>query len=577
MTNLAFSEPSPYVNKRLTDHSNIMEQKIYKTGENVYTAVGFGLSYPVMIEGEDGIIIIDPGETVEMMESILTEFRKITDKPVKAVIISHSHGDHWGGMSTCVTKEQSERKEVLVIVDETFLPHFTQQSGELLDIRMGRAVWMYGSILPRGEHGYVNLGCGPVLSKGSIEFITPNTFVPIQGGLHTTISGIDLELFHCEAETEDAMCVFLPKEKIMFVGDAVQGEIFPNLYSIRGSVRDAKKWYRGIDEIRRYEPDNLIGTHMRPLHGKEACTALLRDYRDAIQYTHDQTVRMINAGYTPDAAVEELDILPPHLFQRERLGEFYGTFSQGIRGVYNQYIGWFDGEPTALAPVPLVQAAKKYVALMGGREAILEAARKSAEAGEFQWAAEILTYLIRVDHGDMDARKIKAEALRKLGYRTENATWRNWYLTGADALEGTFHQIQEQFGKNGGFPPFSNSFLGLTPQAMFASIQVKLNGPQSAYVNMIIKADVTDKKECFYLEVRNGILDIYTDQDVKNAVNISIAAPHAIWANIITKEMTVREAVLQEKAVCHELEKAEVFFELFEGFTSFVDMPFWFQ
>lgn len=433
--NFAYTEKSNFINQRLTEHSKTMEQKVYKTGDNVYTAVGFGLEYPVMIEGTDGIIIIDPAETIEMMENVMVEFRKITNKPIKAVIVTHNHGDHWGGMSVCVSQEQSESKEVLVIVDESFEKYFSQASGELLDIRMGRAIWMYGSLLPKGEHGYVNLGCGPVLSKGNNKFIRPNTFVSMSKPLETVIAGVQLELFHCEAETEDAICVFLPKEKILCVGDAIQGEIFPNLYTIRGQGRDAKKWYAGIDLLRTYNPNHLVGAHMRPLHGNKECAELLTDYRDAIQYTHDQAVRFINKGYTPEYAIDELGELPPHLFKRERIGEFYGTFKQGVRGVYDQYIGWFNGEATKLNSLNPIESTKKHIRMMGGREKILVEANRAIDNKEYSWAAEILTYLIRLDNNDMDARKLKATALRNIGYECENATWRNWYLTCAMGLD----------------------------------------------------------------------------------------------------------------------------------------------
>lgn len=576
MSNFAYTEKSKLVNPRLTEHSKTMEQKIYKTGENVYSAVGFGLSYPVMIEGTDGIIIIDPGETIEMMEEIMKHFRKITDKPIKAVIISHNHGDHWGGMSVCVSQEQSQNEEVLVIVDETFIKHFSQSSGELLDIRMGRAVWMYGSILPRGEHGYVNLGCGPVLSKGSNKFIEPNTFSSVEDGLKITISGVDLELFHCEAETEDAMCIFLPNEKIMFVGDAIQGEIFPNIYTVRGTVRDAKKWYTGIDKIREYQPHYLVGTHMRPLHGKDECNSLLTDYRDAIQYTHDQAVRLINMGYTPDYAINELGKLPPHLFQRERLGEFYGTFKQGIKAVYDQYIGWFNGEASKLNPIYPKDAAKKYVKIMGGREIILAEAKKAIDEEDYEWAAEILNYPIRINNNDIEARRLKATAIRMLGYQTENATWRNWYLTSAMALDGGFEQIVNQVGANAGFPPFSNSFIGLTSKSIFESFKVKLNGPKSSDVHMTLLACVTDTNETFKLELRRGIVEINNqDSDVK--ADVSINASKETWAKLITKEITIIQAIENGLVKCDNPKKAQDYLDLFDKFTPFVNMPFWLQ
>lgn len=576
MGNFAYTEKSEFVNPRLTEHSKKMEQKLYKTGSNVYSAVGYGLEYPVMIEGTDGIIVIDPGETIENMEVIWKEFRKITQKPVKAVIISHNHGDHWGGMSLCVTEEESRSKDVLVIVDETFEKHFSQTSGELLDIRMGRAVWMYGSLLEKGEKGYINLGCGPVLAKGSAKFIRPNTTVPLDRPLKLTIAGVELELFHCEAETEDAVCVFLPKEKILFVGDAIQGEIFPNLYTIRGQVRDAKKWYKGIDLLRTYRPEFLVGTHMRPLHGEEECSRLLTDYRDAIQYTHDQAVRYINKGYTPDYALEELGTLPSHLYQKERLGEFYGTFKQGVRGVYDQYIGWFNGEAVKLNPLCPRETAPRYVRLMGGREKLMEQADLAMEEKDYPWAAELYTYLIRQDQGDMEARKKKAKALSQMAYGCENATWRNWYLTCAMGLMGGFDAIVEQVGPNGGFPPFSNSMKGLSTAAVFESLGVKVIGPKAEKEHCFFHATIEDTGEDFTLELRRGILEIHKGYvEVRDVITVSCKKEE--WDQIVTKETTVTALVGEGKAVSNNMAEADRFFDYFEAFTPFVNMPFWLQ
>lgn len=569
--NLAYDQVSNDVNPRLTQHSKTMEQKVYQVGSNVYSAVGFGLEYPVMIVGDDGIIICDPAETIEMMESVLKAFRTITTLPIKAVVLTHSHGDHWGGISACVSDEQSASGEVKVIVDETFMAQFTQQSGELLDNRMGRAVFMYGTLLPVGPQGLVNEGCGPLLSKGAIKFVAPNTFVSKANGYETTICGVDFHFFHCEAETTDAICIFLPKEEIVIVGDAVQGEIFPNLYTIRGQFRDAKQWYRGIDKIRSYHPKAIVGMHMRPLIGQEEVEALLRDYRDAIQYTHDQAVRMLNKGHAPQVAQELLKQLPPHLYQRERIGEFYGTFLQGIRGVYDQYNGWFSGEASTLHPTPIKEAAIRHIDLMGGREKVLAAAQAAIDANDYQWAAELLNYPIRANHEDFEARKLKAHALRMLGYATENATWRNWYLTVAMGLEGTFDQIVKMYGENAGFPPASNSFAGLTPDAMFESIKVKLNGQLAQNVHLFVEAQIEGVDDVYTLEIRRGVLEVHKNRTFEDAVTIT--APKGTWAKIVTREVLVSESDVTSSDAL----KADEFFGYFESFTSFVHMPFWME
>lgn len=576
MANLAFTGSSEFVNPRLSAHSEVMEQKMYRVGENIYSAVGYALNYPTMIVGGDGIIIIDPSETVPSMEAIMVEFRKITALPVKAVIITHNHADHWGGMTACVTPEQAESGAVLVIGHEDLARNVAQTSGELLDIRMGRAVWMYGSVLPRGEHGAVNLGLGPVLLQGLNRFVAPNTFVKNGGKLNLTVSGIDLEIFHAESEAVDELAIYIKNSNVLHVAEILQGESFPNIYTIRGQSRDAKKWYQAVNLLRSYHPEKIVGCHMRPLEGKEACEKLLTDYADAVQYAHDQTVRLLNQGNTPDAVISEIGTLPPHLFEADRIGEFYGTFRQAVRAVYDNYLGWFSGEPTKLNPIDTVEASKRYVSLMNGRDAVLAAAEKALAEQEYAWASELVSHLIRINQEDAAAKKIKANACRMMGYSAENATWRNWYLTCAAELDGAFDQIVAHMGPNGGFPPFSNSLLDMSSIDMLEAMKVKLNGPTSATIHASLR--LTLGGEDFVLEIRRGVLQVHTGGNVTDMpVICECTADRATFARLLAHEMTVSEAAETGTLSASDLGALEKFMANFDGFTSFVAMPFCFQ
>lgn len=574
--NLAFTQDtSAFVNQRLLDHSKVMEQKIYQVAGNVYSAVGFGLQNPLMIEGDDGIIIVDPGESLESSIHVRNEFRKITTKPVKAVILTHFHPDHWGGSKAYVTQEQSDSKEVLVFAHENFIKNVSSSNGQLADIRMGRAIWMYGSILPEGEQGVVNEGAGPKLQKGTIQMVTPNMFIKNGEKIDITVAGVSLEIFNCPTETDDHLLVFIKDSQLLHLADAIQAEAFPNLYTVRGQNRDAVIWYRGLDKARSYHPHFLTGAHMRPVSGEEACMKLLTDYRDVIQYTHDQTVRLINHGLTPDYIVNALKQLPPHLYHQDRLGEFYGTFTQAVRGIYDTYIGWFDGNPASLNPLPPKEEAIKIVDLMGGRSAVLKACEDAFEKKEYQWCAQLATYPIRIKEDDMEVRALKAKALRQLGYLAENATWRNWYLTCALQLEGAFDAIAKQAGPNGGFPSFSKTIVELPTASMFDSYKAKLNGPACATVHASLKCVIDETKETFILEIRRGVLEIHQNADFD--CEETIVASKETFAEIMAKDISIHDAIKQDRAIVTTPHYVEEFFNYFDGYTSFIHMPFTFE
>lgn len=576
MKNLAYCDKSQFVHPRLSEHSNVMEQKIYKIGDNIYSAVGYALNYPTMIVGDDGIIIVDASETVDSMQEIMKEFRKITDLPVKAFILTHNHGDHWGGMTACVSQEESDNGSVIVVGHEDLVKNVAQTSSELLDIRMGRAVWMYGNVLPRGEHGAVNLGLGPVLKQGETRFVTPNTIVKSNEPLSLTVCGIEMEIVFVESEAADEIAVYFKNENVLHVAEVLQGESYPNIYTVRGQTRDAKKWYKALEVLRSYHPESIVGCHIRPLAGKDACEQLLTDYADAVQYTHDQTVRLLNQGNTIEAIIDQIGTLPPHLYQADRIGEFYGTFRQAVRAIYDNYLGWFNGEPSKLNPINSVEASKRYIELMNGRDAVIKAGEKALEDKEFQWVCELMSHLIRVDSEDMQARKLKASACRMLGYASENATWRNWYLTCALELEGMFDEIVKHMGRNGGFPPFSNSFLDVSIDNMLEAMKVKLNGPKAFAVDLAVKCEIDG--EPYTLEIRKGVLQIHdADSIFTGTVSCKCSLSQKTFAEIMAKDITPADAVAQNKLTTDDLDKLSEFFAYFDDFTPFVEMPFCFQ
>ena len=438
-TNLAFDQFSPTVPARPTEHSRKMEQRVYRVTENVYSAVGFGLANSTMVVGSDGVIIIDTLESLDAARTVAAAFRAITDKPVKAVIYTHNHSDHTLGVKAFVREEDVRSGAVTIFAHDTLMSTVISNASLVSPILSARSAYTFGALLPAGAAGLVNDGIGPKLVSGAGTFLAPTkTF---HDTLDVSIAGVDMRLIHAPSETDDEIVAWFPKWKLLQSAEVIQGESFPNLHTLRGTkYRDPVAWFKSIDRLRGMKADYLVPSHGRPVSGAAAIEELLTAYRDAIQYVHDQTVRQMNRGLTPDELVEAVSKLPPHLASHPWLGEFYGTVKHSVRQIYQGYLGWFDGDPASLDPLPRPERAAHYVRMMGGREAILKEARESAARGEYKWAAEILTHLIRTEANganganganDADPRKLKASALRELGYRTENVNWRNWYLTSA--------------------------------------------------------------------------------------------------------------------------------------------------
>ena len=254
--------------------------------------------------------------------------------------------------------------------------------------------------------------------------------------------------------------------------------------------------------MREYTSEYLVPTHGRPIVGRDNIEEMLTAYRDQIQFVHDQTIRYMNQGYTPDQLVEMV-VLPPHLAEHPWTNEYYGTVKHAVRNIYGGYLGWFQADPWALDPLPYMKRAKRYVELMGGRDAVIKAAKKAIKDKEYTWAAEILTNVIRVDNNDMQARKLKAEAYRQFAYTLVNVNWRNWTLTAAAELEG-------EVDMSGGFEFTSSDVIrAFTTDKLIEMLTTRIDPDKSIDVNMTLGFKFEDTDERYALEIRRGIVQFH--------------------------------------------------------------------
>ncbi len=501
--NLAYDRPSPTVHPKLTEHSQKMVPGVYQVADSVYLAYGYALTSPAMIVGDDGVIIVDPPEDVNKGRRTLEEFRKFSDKPVKAVIYSHWHIDHYAGVAAFASHEDAASGEVKIIAHKTFLANMIKNSsGGTGPIIAARVDYSLGSLLDVGAEGRINGGLGPDFVIENPSLITPNVLV--DDVLDITIAGVKMQIRWVPSEAPDEIAVWLPELELLHTVEIIQGESFPNLHTIRGTrYRDPELWFTGIDTIREYPAKYMVPSHGRPVSGKEAVADTLTSYRDAIQYVYDQTLRHMNTGKLPDDLVQIVK-LPAHLAEHPWLGDFYGGVQHSVRQIYFGEMGWFNGDPTFLAPKHPADSSERYVQMMGGRETILEAARTAAAEGDHQWAAELTTHLIRVDTEDQEARLLKADALRQIGYGLTNNNWRNWYLTSAKELDGTI-----DFSKR--LNIVAPDLLRAFPTAeLINGLRFRLQAENTLNVHMTMGFRLPDVDEGFGLEIRRGVAQFHS-------------------------------------------------------------------
>ncbi|MGH9841015.1 MAG: alkyl/aryl-sulfatase [Blastocatellia bacterium] len=529
--NLAHDKPDPKVAARLTEHSKKMAQRVYKVTDNVYSAVGFGIANATMIVGRDGVIIVDTLESVDAAQAAMAEFRKLTDKPVRAVILTHNHPDHINGVTAFASVEDVRAGRVAIYAHETMMNTVISNASVIAPILGLRSTYSFGVALEQGPEGAVNQGLGPRLVRGETGFIAPTkTF---KDSLDVEVAGVKLHLKYAPSETDDEIVVWLPESKVLQSAEVIQGENFPNVHTIRGTkYRDPVAWFKSIDLLRRFGAEHLVPSHGRPVSGRAQVEELLTAYRDAIQYVHDQTVRQMNRGLAPDEIAEAVAHLPSHLAQHPWLGEFYGTVKHSVRQIYTGYLGWFEADPTFLDPLPRPERSKRYVEMMGGRDAVIAAAKKAFEKGEHQWTAELLTYVIRINKDDAEARKLKADALRQLAYKTENTNWRNWYITSARELDGTLNKMVTRAAMGSLASP--EILRALPVSKFFEAMSVRLDPAKSADAHLTVAFRITDTNETYAVEVRRGVAQLHESLPPKTDVGLSFTT--ALMQRIIARQ-----------------------------------------
>jgi alkyl sulfatase BDS1-like metallo-beta-lactamase superfamily hydrolase len=475
---------------------------LFELGPGLYQLRGFDVSNMHVIEGDNGIVVVDPLISTECAAAALALYRERRgDRPVTGLLYTHSHVDHFGGARGVLSPAQIEAGEVPILAPAGFLHHAVSEN-VFAGMAMGRrAGYMFGALLERGPDGQLGAGLGQTNSTGTVSLVPPTVEIA-STGQEETVDGVRM-VFQLTPGTEAPaeMNFHLPERRALCIADNA-AHAMHNLLTLRGAlVRDPRRWASYLDEAIELfagEADVLFGGHHWPCWGQERIVDFLEKQRDLYAYLHDQTVRLLNAGYTGPEIAERVE-LPPALAAEWHCREYYGSISHNVKAIYQRYLGWFDGNPAHLWEHPPVERARRYVEAIGGAAAALEIAGRAFGAGDYRWAAELTNHVVFAEPENEAARELQADALEQLGYGAENATWRNFFLAGAGELrEGVAETLTARV------PP--DIVAGLSVGQLLDAMAMRLDGPRAWDADLRIDWVVTDPDEARAVTVRNGVL-----------------------------------------------------------------------
>lgn len=479
------------------------KQGLYEVVPGIYQVRGFDLSNITFVEGDTGIIVIDPLVSTEVAAAALDLYRthRGGDRPVVAVIYTHSHVDHFGGVLGVTSQADVDSGAVAVLAPEGFVEHAVQENVYAGPAMTRRATYMYGTLLARGPRDQVGCGLGQATSTGEVAVIVPTLDIRTTGETHT-IDGVEIE-FQMAPGTEAPaeMHFYFPRFRALCMAENATHNLH-NLLTLRGAlVRDPHAWSGYLTEaIDTFadRADVVFASHHWPTWGRERIVEFMSLQRDMYSYLHDQTLRLLNQGYT-GIEIAEMFQLPPALEQAWHTHGYYGSVSHNVKAVYQRYMGWFDGNPARLWAHPPEALAPRYVEAMGGIDRVVELAKAAFDSGDFRWAATLLDHAVFTDSDHAAARGLYSDTLEQLGYGAENATWRNFFMSGATELR------DGNFGTAGSVA--SMSLLNqLTPEQIFDSLAIRVNGPRSWALDIALDISFADLGANYRLALRNGVL-----------------------------------------------------------------------
>ena len=544
-------------------------QGLFELTPGVYQVRGFDFSNMTLIKGDSGWIVVDPLTSKETaryafdfaMEHLAERYPNTTN--ISAILFTHSHIDHFGGVLGLVSQEDIVKKNIAVIAPASFMEESTSENLLAGNAMSRRATYMYGKDLSRDKFGHIDTGLGKGPAFGEFSIATPTQLIS-STLTDLKIDGVDFQFQYApDSEAPAELTFYLPKYKAFGAGDMVTRTMH-NLYTLRGAkVRDALKWSNYIEEVRNLfgDADIYFSGHLWPMWGQERIQTFLKQQRDTYKFIHDQSVRRMNKGMTPGEIAEDIK-LPPSLANVFSNREYYGTIKHNARAVYQNYLGWYDANPAHLDPLPDPQRATAYVKLAGGGEKILEKAQTAFDNGEYRWNAELLNHLVFAEPNNMAARELLARTYDQLGYQAESGPWRDVYLTGALELrEGTPDTGIDMTSMR-------DIFLQTPVSNFFDTLGARLKSEEAANVNSNIKIHFTDLNESYLLWVENSVLHhrlLNEATPLEQEVQATMNLPHPLFVDMLIGKVDFKN-MLSSGAMSIDGSQPSVlkFFSLFE-------------
>lgn len=541
---------------------------LFEVTPGIYQIRNLDLSNMTIIEGKEGITVVDPlvsAETAKVGMDLY--FKNRGKKPVVAVIYTHSHVDHYGGVRGVVEEADVKSGKVKIYAPAGFMESAVSENIMAGNVMSRRASYMYGNLLKADPKGQVGAGLGTTTSAGTVTLIAPTDYVT-KTGEKRVIDGLTYDFMMAPgSEAPAEMLWFIEEKKVIQTAEDVTHTLH-NTYSLRGAkIREPLPWSKYInDAINRWgdKADVLMAQHHWPTWGNENVNKLLKSQRDLYRYINDQTLRMANEGLTRDEIAAQFK-LPPSLATMWANRGYYGSVSHDVKATYVLYLGWFDGNPATLDELPPEDAAKKYVEYMGGADSILQKAKSDYDKGNYRWVAQVVSKVVFADPENKAARNLEADALEQLGYQAESGPWRNFYLTGAQELRNGVKQLPTP---NTASP---DTVRAMTPEMFFDYLALHINGEKAANAKAVLNVDFGDDGGKYKLELENGVLNHTANSTAQNA-DATLTLSRETLNKVILKEETLKQA--QDKGEVKITGNADKVSELLGYMDKF---EFWFN